>query len=455
MSSSTLFNGTSRYSQDFQSVIDRSVAIASLPLQQMKAAGTTLSNESVALSSLDNVCQSLQSAIDGLATAAGSSSYGVSTSDDNVTASLSGIPQAGTYTVEVTNPGSYTSVLSLGVDGTTNRVKDPSQSNLYGTGSTEFTLRTNFADPIIITASTLNDLVDQINAKAGADVQATLVDVGSTDGQPNYRLYIQSGHLRDDSIQLSADGKDLMSELQGGHPACYKVNGADEATSDSRTVQIAPGVTVNLEQQSDSGVPTTITVTRSTAAVERALNSFASAYNAVIDELDKNRGSANGALSGQSIVFTISNVLRQISGYQGNGNPLGAATSLGLELDKTGHLSLNTAAFESAAQTSPSQVMSWIGDASSSGFVQSATGLLNSVEDDGTGFLKSAIRQTSDEIDRNNSTIDAEQSRIDDLQQTLQERMSAADAMIASLEQQATYITNLFDAMNAMNDSQK
>lgn len=219
--SSTLFNGNSRYAQDFQSVIERSVAIASLPLQQMKASGTTLTDESSALSSLDNVCQSLQSAIAGLSTAAGSGSYSVSTSDDNVTASLSGTATAGTYTVEVTNPGAYTSVMSLGTSAGTKRVTDPSQSNLYGSGATTFTLRLNSGDPITLTASTLNELVDQINTKAGTDVQAAVVNVGSTDGQANYRLSIQSLHLRDDTIGLSSGSTQLLSELQGGQAVAY------------------------------------------------------------------------------------------------------------------------------------------------------------------------------------------------------------------------------------------
>ena len=35
-SNSAIFSGSSRFAQDFQSVIDRSVAIASFPLQQLQ-----------------------------------------------------------------------------------------------------------------------------------------------------------------------------------------------------------------------------------------------------------------------------------------------------------------------------------------------------------------------------------------------------------------------------------
>jgi flagellar hook-associated protein 2 len=447
-SSSTLFTGSSRYAQDFQSVIDRAVAIAALPQQQMKANGATLSSESSALSSLDSVFQSLQSAIDRIDAAAGSSSYGVTSSDQNVSASVGGNASPGTYTVEVTNLGVYTSVMSVAQASGTNRVTDPAQTGLFGSGSIDYTLRLNGGDPITISASNLNDLVSQINAKAGADIQATVVNVGSTDGQANYRLSIQGRHLRSDSIELSAGGTSLLTAIQDGHAATYKVNGADEASSDSRTVEIAPGVTASLQQKSDSGSPTTITVSRSADSVRSALNSLANAYNAVVDELDKNRGENQGALSGQSIVYRVSDVLRQMSNFAG-------AADFGIELDRSGHMSLNTTTFTSAVQSDLSGVMDWAGTSTSGGFAKAVNDLYQSVEDDQTGILKSAISENANQIETNTQRIGTEQTRLDDLQTTLQERMAAADALIASLEQQATYITNLFDSINSANSNSK
>ena len=43
--------------------------------------------------------------------------------------------------------------------------------------------------------------------------------------------------------------------------------------------------------------------------------------------------------------------------------------------------------------------------------------------------------------------IAAEQDRIDNRTKDIQERMAAADALIAQMEQQATYITNMFESM--------
>jgi len=66
MSDSSLFTGASRYSSDFQAVIDRAVAIASLPLTQMQSTRARLGAESVALNSLESKFGALQAAIQSL-----------------------------------------------------------------------------------------------------------------------------------------------------------------------------------------------------------------------------------------------------------------------------------------------------------------------------------------------------------------------------------------------------
>ena len=57
---SNIFTGASRYSTDFQSVIDRSVNIASLPMLQMQQNKVKISDESAALKSLDSKLSSLR-----------------------------------------------------------------------------------------------------------------------------------------------------------------------------------------------------------------------------------------------------------------------------------------------------------------------------------------------------------------------------------------------------------
>ena len=108
---STIFSGTSRYANDFQQIINRSVAIASLPMTQLEAQKTTLSDQSSALGALDSKFAALQSSLLGMASASGSS-WSTSVSDGSVAkADLTDGALAGVYSVQVAGLGSSTSAM--------------------------------------------------------------------------------------------------------------------------------------------------------------------------------------------------------------------------------------------------------------------------------------------------------------------------------------------------------
>jgi len=440
---SSIFTGASRYSSDFQSLINRAVAIASLPLGQLTAAKTTLEAESSALGTLNTKFTSLQSAITSLETATGISSYAVSVSNGLVvSASASTGATAGTYSIEVTSLGSNTSTMSKA--GLTT-VTDPSTQNI--SSASDFTLTVN-GTPHTITPSgtTLNALVTAIN-DAGLDTQASIVNVGST-SSPDYRLAIQSSKLGADTIQLNDGSQDLLDTLATGAKATYKLNGmATAIESDSRTITLAPGLTAQLLGESASGVATTITVSRSTMAITNALASFVTAYNAGVDELDKHRGEAGGALTGQSIVSMLSEAMRNVAQYSGGSDTITSLTDLGLNFDDQGKLSLDTSAFSSATTGNIDELMTFLGSSTGGGFLKSATDTLNGLEDATDGILTTAISSMTAQITGQTSRITTEQERVADIQENLTAQMSAADALIAALEQQATYLNALFESM--------
>lgn len=445
--STTLFTGSSRYSNDFKAVIQRAVDIATLPITQYKSQQTTLNAESSELSTLSGSFSALQSALTSLSTATtGAKKSAISSNTSVLNATAATGATAATYTLDVTNAGSSAS--SLSASSGLGKVTDPSVGGL--TSSSSFTL-TEITDPGTPQAATgtftfstagtsLNELRDKINAQSGANVQATVVNVGSGDA-PDYRLSIQSTKLAAQQIQLNDGSQDLLSYQAPGAKVQYKLNGSTEQfSSDSRTLSLSPGLTVNILSAS-SGVPVTLTVSNDSSKVNSALSGIALAYNAAVDELDKNRGQAGGALSGNSIVNALSSTLQNLSFYDNGSTSL---ASLGLTLGKDGHLTLDQTAF-SAAMQNPDAVQQFLGS-SSSGFIAAAQSLLNGVTG-ANGTLTSASQITQDDLKQQQQLIDDTQARVDRMQTDLQAQMSAADSLIAQLEQQATYITDMFQAM--------
>src|SRR5579864_9527767 len=107
------FNGTSQYAQSLQQVITRSVGLASLPLQQLQSEQLTTSDKISAAQSLQSVLSSLNTAVQGLSDSSNNNTLATTVSDPAViqaTASSGALP--GTYTVQVTDPGSYSTAMS-------------------------------------------------------------------------------------------------------------------------------------------------------------------------------------------------------------------------------------------------------------------------------------------------------------------------------------------------------
>jgi len=441
MSTTPIFSGNSRFATDFQAVIERSVAIASLPLTQFNAQKTVLGNQSAALSSLDAKFTSLQNAITSLETALAANSYVAASSDTTVlSATVEEGALPGTYSIEVTDLGSRTQRTS------TTGVSDPAAANI--SASLSYTL-TAGAETLAFTISegTLEALAEAIN-ESGLDVQATIVNLGSA-ASPSYRLSIEAEKYGAVAVQLNDGTADLLPATPEtlGTDVKYKLNGSAELTSDSRSVEVGPHLTANLLAESAAGVAATITVSRSTAAVSNALASLANAYNAAVDGIDQHRGEGAGVLSGQSILNNLTQALRAIGQYSVGTGSIGSLTALGLSFDGEGHLSLDTTVFDSATEDNFSALADFLGSASGSGFLKTATDVLDGLQDETDGVIQTTLDSFEEQIENQDELIEAYEARIDTMRKALEAQMAAADALIAQLEQQALYINGVFESM--------
>src|SRR5579872_4291657 len=98
------FNGSSKFSSDFQQVLTRAVAIESLPLQNMGNELQKLQAQQSQMSSLQATFNSLQSAIQNLGSSVGSVSAN-SSNPSAVTAAATSSALPGTYSIQVLGLG--------------------------------------------------------------------------------------------------------------------------------------------------------------------------------------------------------------------------------------------------------------------------------------------------------------------------------------------------------------
>lgn len=445
---SVAFTGSSQFSADLQQVLQRAVSIASLPITLLQNDQATLQSQQTALQSIDSTFSALQTALNNIETAATGGSFSVGSSDSSVaqaTAGSSALP--GSYSLNVIDTGSFSSSLS---GDTLPKVTDPNTQSI--SSSPAFTLTVDGSTfTVNPSANTLTSLAQAINT-SGAGVSATIINLGSP-SSPDYRLAIASTKLGPVSLQLNDGTTELLNTLTTGTLAQYQVNGQPSTpiASDSPTVTLAPGLTVQLQGAGQ----TTITISRSWQNLSDALSAFATAYNSAVSELNQSRGQTNSPLAGDSLLFTLSQAVQTLGGYANGSSGVSSLTDLGLTFNKDGTLSFDADQFASVTSTNPDQVLSLLGSSTTGGFLQMASNTLNQLEDPNSGAIQVELTSVAQQIQDDSNKIQDEQQRVDFLQQDLSSRLAAADALIASLEQQATFFQNMFATMNANNNAGK
>jgi len=439
------FNGSSTYAADLQQTITHAVDIASIPLNQLNANVTALQGQSTEIGYLQNGFVMLQNAINSLTTGVNGGGLSASVSDNTIaTANLnsSSSATAGTYTLNVISAGSpTTSVSNTGLP----TVADPSSTSISTSGT--YTLSVNGSNfTVTPIANSLNALAQAINT-SGAGVSATVINLGSPSA-PSYTLSLQSTALGNIPIQLNDGTQDLLTTLSTGTQAQYQVSGqpATPISSSSRTVTLSPGLTANLVGTGQ----TTITVAEDPTAATTAISSFVTAYNATVDELNTNRGTAGGPLTGQSIVFSLGQTLRDLTGYTGGSGAVTSLADLGLTFDGTGHIAFDQEQFASVAASNPGDLASFVGTGKGSGFLAAASGILDGMTNASNGLFQAQQATIQNRISADNREISDTQARITTMQNQLTAQMSAADALLSTLQSQATFMTQLFEAQNAI-----
>jgi flagellar hook-associated protein 2 len=437
--SSTGFTGSSSYSADFQTVISRAVSFASLPLQLLQNQQNSLASQQSEIATITSKFSSLQTALDNLNSAVGTGSFSASVSTTGVATAYAGAGvRAGSYNLTVLGTGSHTNTISQ--NGLTT-VSDPSSGSI--SSASTLTLSVDGTDyQISNSGNSLNSLADAINATS-ANVQATLVNVGSSSA-PDYRLSVQGKKYAASSIQLNDGSTTLLNALTTGSNVTYQLNGqSNTISSDSRTLTLSTGLTVNVLQAGS----TDITVNQGSTQASNALSAFATAYNNIVDELAKSRGKNGGALTGQSLVYTLSTSLRNILETTAQSGGLKSLNDLGLSFDGNGHLNFDSSAFSTAASSSFANVLGFLGSESTGGFLKTANTALASIRDSNTGVLAASNNSLTTSLSNLAGKISDKTDQISALQTSLTAKMSAADATIASLEQQVSYYTDLFTTM--------
>jgi flagellar hook-associated protein 2 len=441
----TTTTGSSSFASDLQASVTRALQIAALPMQQLQADQSELSGKTSELGTLGNLFGTLQTALQGISSGTGNGALQATVGDSSVvSATVTGSALNGTYTVQVLDPGSASSAESAATNPT---VTDPTTQNISAASSFTLTVGTS-TYTITPGSNNLNALATAINS-SGAPAQAVVINLGSP-GSPDYRLAVQSTALGNVPLQLNDGTNDLLSGLNTGANGSYTVNGQPPGgiSTNSSTVTIAPGLNVTLNAVGS----TSVTVTSSLSSVSTQIQTFVTAYNAAFTELQKNFGQNGGALVGDSTVSGMRLALTQMVSHLGTGSgSINSLAQLGVEFTQQGTLTFDSSAVDNLSQSQISDALTFLGSPTGGGFLQYANNALNNVTDPISGSIATETQTFQSQSQNDQTQITNDQAKLQLMLTNLQNQMAIANALIAQLQSQNTFLQGLFQANTSNN----
>ncbi|MEH2471066.1 flagellar hook-associated protein 2 [Nitrobacteraceae bacterium AZCC 2161] len=330
--------------------------------QSLQTLLSTLSTDTDSLS--DSIVNSLSSSVYGTRAATITTTGDVSASAA-LSMSISNGAATGDHTLTISQIAEAQKVLGSAVSDQT------AELGYAGTFSLGLADGTS-ADISVTSGMSLEDLVDAINAQTSTtNVQASIIQVSSTD----FEMVLSATKDNADIVTSSVSGDDVMNKLgvtdssgdftnvlQVAQAAIFTLDGVSITRDTNDITDVLSGVTFNLLQTTPTGATVNIAIEADTSAIETALQTFVTSYNAFRDYVAGQQTLASdGTVDSTSVLFgdgTLRDITTQME--QALNSSIGglSLSDLGLSFDETNDLVLDTSVLSTTMTNSLDDVIS-------------------------------------------------------------------------------------------------
>jgi flagellar hook-associated protein 2 len=419
---------------------------------------TDLSTQAGLLSGYNNNLTSLAAAVVALANPSGPLASQSATSSDSsiLTASAATTATTGTHQIVVSNLATtgtlYTDPLT---NGTTSFLTSPATS---GDIKLQVGGASGTTHDIVITQGsndTLNTLASYINTQKWGVTASVVTDANGA----RLALYSQSTGTPGALAITNNDTGLTFNAPVGGTNASLTIDGVPYSSATNTVSGAIAGVTLNLA----SAVPATtvqLTVGPDTAQATAAINSFVTAYNALIGDLNTQftvdpTTNTEGPLGGDVALRSLQSSLLNDVSYSITGNSgLVNLASLGIDMNNDGTLTVNTVATDihpslaNVLATNPSAVQTFFQNASGTGFANNFNNDLANLTDPTSGILNLDIADNTTHQNALTTQITNLQDRLTAQQQSLTLEYDQVNANLEAYPSLLLEVTSEIAALN-------
>jgi len=246
-------------------------------------------------------------------------------------------------------------------------VTDPAAS--LGTGTVDFSYGgTAYSVAVNAGSDSLNGIKDAINATAGADVTASVINVG-TEAAPSWQLVIAGDDTGEDfaitGLTSSVAGLTGASNVTPASNAEVVIDGLVVERSSNLFADVLSGVSFTVSRTT-GGQQTSFTVEVDTEGMKANMQKFADAYNEVIKFVNTQNtfsleAGPGGALFGDNALESVRSIARRAifnvnEEQDANYRTIG---QLGLELQSDGTIQIDGDKFDAALANDMDQFSSF------------------------------------------------------------------------------------------------
>jgi flagellar hook-associated protein 2 len=428
---------------DTAALVDQLVALERVPANKLAGRKSDAGRRQSIVSDLITKLTALKTARTSLDTPSEVRAVTASSSDPKVVVTGSGSAQPGQLAIRVgTLARTQTSVSTPFASAT---------DAIGGAGTLGIKLGAADEVPIAFTSTdTLTTIAQRINEEMDG-VRADVIDNGSG----TFQLSVSSEETGTaNAITFTEAGQPLGFLAEGSTKvaasnATFTMNGISMTRATNTITDAVAGLTLSLTgTHAIADSDAVVSVARDPAAVEAKVKSLVDAFNAVSGHVSSQL-SYNGVQKGGDTLFgdsTLRSLQRGLSGIVNQSYPHGEGTTslaqLGIRLDRTGTLSIDSARFAAAMTEDPTALESVLTGTES--FGAALDKMVTSYTQAGDGFLSAKKASLTKEMSRYDDEIERIETRASRLGDQLTAQFTKLEALISSMQSQSAALTKVF-----------
>ncbi len=414
---------------------------------------SALQSQDTVLSSIGSDLSSLSSALQSLTDFAGVLSEKQGSSSDTsvlqlTSASTSAI--AGSHTITVQGLATTSSYVSSTVSGSSDTL----------TGSLTVNGQTINIDS---TNNTLSSLASAINSGSYGVIANVITDSSGSRLSLVSKTSGASGQISiSSSLVDSSNGSSAVTftQTQAGTDAQLTVDGVSISSPSNTVTNAIQGVTFQLLAPSSNGEQVQVIITNSNSAVESAINSFVSAYNKVVQDLNTQEGKdASGnpePLYGSPTLTSLQEALQSALNFTQTSGAITSLSQLGVTAGSDGTLSINSDTLDSVLNTNYQDVVNFFQPSGTfTSFGGNLTSVLNNLSSSSSnGAIRLALQQNAAVEQQLDQNISNEETIISAKKTELTAQLNEANYILTSIPQQLQQIDEIYSAITGYNQKQ-